>query len=141
MGKLTDLIAWNRTSLVDLFKEAESSSGNKFDLVEIGLKNGRTVAIAVISGPHTEAITEAMRKLNKQDEYEEKPWKRDEYRTYCVLLLVSGYNVSQEAVASWSDEECKLAEEWAGAKHLKASDNNDVVVPKIPVCVIPFLTR
>lgn len=141
MRKLTDLIAWDRTSLVDLFKEAENSTGNKFDLVEFGMNNGRTIAVAVISGPHTEAITEAMRRLNKQDEQEEKPWKRDEYKTYCTLLLVGGHNVSQEAVASWSDEECKLAEEWAGAIHLKASDNDDVEVPKIPSCVIPFLTR
>jgi hypothetical protein len=68
MGALLNMGIWHETSIVDLVEDAENSTGNKFDLVEIGMDNGRTVAVAVISGPHTEVITEAMRKLNQAAE-------------------------------------------------------------------------
>lgn len=71
----------------------------------------------------------------------DQQWYRDDKQTYCVLLLIGGHNVTQEAIASWSDEDCQLAENWAMAIHLQASDNDDIEVPKVPQCVIPFLVR
>ena len=68
-------------------------------------------------------------------------WCRDDKQTYYVLLLIGGHEVTQEAVASWSDEDCQLAENWAMATHLQASDNDDIEIPPVPSCVIPFLVR
>lgn len=66
-------------------------------------------------------------------------WVRDDEQTYSILLLVGGHNVTPEAVASWSDDNCKLAEEWALCTHVHASDNDDVEVPRVPACVLPFM--
>jgi phosphotransferase system HPr-like phosphotransfer protein len=66
MGKLLEM-TWDKTTVVDLVEDAESSAGNQFDLIELGMNNGRTIAVAVLSGPHTEAICQAMRKLNQED--------------------------------------------------------------------------
>lgn len=66
-------------------------------------------------------------------------WVRDEERTYSTLLLVGGHKVTPEAVASWCDDDCKLAEEWALCTHVHASDNDDVEVPRVPACVRPFM--
>jgi len=60
-------MTWGDTTVVDLVVDAEAATGNTFDLVELGMNNGRTVAVAVFSGPHTEAIAEAMRNLNQED--------------------------------------------------------------------------
>lgn len=68
-------------------------------------------------------------------------WQRNNEATYHTLLLVSGHNVSLDAVASWSDEQCQQAEQWALAIHLQASDNDGVEVPRTPECVRPFLVR
>lgn len=68
-------------------------------------------------------------------------WYRDEEKTYCILLLVGGHKVTPDVVASWSDEQCKQAEEWALCTHVHASDNDDVEVPRVPVCVVPFMER
>lgn len=67
MGKLLELTKWGETTVVDLVEDAEAATGNQFELIELGMDNGRTVAVAVFSGPHAETIAEAMRKLN-QDE-------------------------------------------------------------------------
>lgn len=61
MSTLTNLLGWHNTTLVNVFEESENAEGNQLEIVEMGLKNGRTFAIAVISGPHTEAVTQAMR--------------------------------------------------------------------------------
>lgn len=61
MGVVTNLFGWPNTTLVNVFEEAENAEGNQLDVVEMELKNGRTFAIAVISGPHTVAVTQAMR--------------------------------------------------------------------------------
>lgn len=72
---------------------------------------------------------------------QEPEWQRDDEATYCTLLLIGGHNVSPDAIASWSDEQCQQAEQWAMAIHLQASDNVDVEVPRTPDCVRPFLVR
>ncbi|KAF0205515.1 MAG: hypothetical protein FD173_958 [Gallionellaceae bacterium] len=68
-------------------------------------------------------------------------WNRNEDMTFHILLMISGHNVTKDAIESWSDEQCKQAEEWAICIHLKASDNDDVEVPKVPECIIPFLVK
>ena len=45
----------------------------------------------------------------------------------------------REAIASWSDEECEQAEDWAIACHYRASDN-DVEVPPVPSWVAHWST-
>lgn len=61
MSSITNLFDWPNITLVDVFKDAESQQGNKLDLVEMELTDGRAFAIAVISGPHTEAVVQALR--------------------------------------------------------------------------------
>ncbi|WP_432719885.1 hypothetical protein R0381_003613 [Jeongeupia wiesaeckerbachi] len=61
MAKLTNLFEWGMTTVVDLFKEAEEAEGNQLEMVEMELKNGRTVAIALISGPYAHDMTQMMR--------------------------------------------------------------------------------
>lgn len=65
-------------------------------------------------------------------------WQRDNEVTRDVLELAS-VEVPAETIATWSDAECMAAEEWAGAVHLKASDNDDVVVPPTPAHVAPYV--
>lgn len=59
-------------------------------------------------------------------DYEDAPWSRDDERTLCILLLCGGHDVTPEAIAAWTDEQCQQAEDWAGREHLHASDNDDV---------------
>lgn len=60
------------------------------------------------------------------------PWARDDAATLDMLELTGqGRAVPLVAIQLWTDDECKEAEEWAGASHLRASDN-DVTVPPIP---------
>ena len=54
---------------------------------------------------------------------------------FLVLQLVHDHDVPLAAVQRWSQAERRLAIEWAGAIHLRASDNDDVVVPQKPTCV------
>lgn len=71
-------------------------------------------------------------RLHKGDLPEGK-WTRDDERTRDILSLTGqGACVPLEAIKSWTDEQCETAENWAGATHLNASDNDDVVVPPIP---------
>lgn len=63
-------------------------------------------------------------------------WKRDDKVTVYMLALVMdftlGFEEMVDAVSSWSDTMVRMAEDWAGAVHLKASDNDDVLVPEKP---------
>lgn len=61
MSALTNLFGWPKTTLVDVFKEAEGLEGNQLEIVEMELASGGSFAIAVITGPHTEQVTQAMR--------------------------------------------------------------------------------
>ena len=56
----------------------------------------------------------------------EKPWARDDERTFTMLYLCGGHEVPRDAVTAWTDQQCQQAEEWAGLEHLAASDNDDV---------------
>lgn len=60
-------------------------------------------------------------------------WTRDNQATYDILQLIhQGEDIPLSTIEGWTDEQCKQAEDYAGAVHLKASDNDDVVVPPIP---------
>lgn len=68
-------------------------------------------------------------------------WKRDNAITRDLLSLTDqGRFVPLYAVEHWTDEQCQLAEEWAGAAHTHASDNDDVIVPPIPAHVAQWDT-
>lgn len=58
-----------------------------------------------------------------------KSWKRDDEVLSDILGLVS-IEVTPAVVSTWSDEQCQQAERWAGAVHLRASDNVVRVPPK-----------
>lgn len=60
------------------------------------------------------------------------PWSRDNERTLTLLLLCGGHDVPAEAIAGWTDDQCKQAEDWAARSHIHASDNDDVEVPPMP---------
>jgi hypothetical protein len=50
---------------------------------------------------------------------------RDESRTESLLCLTGeGSLVPREAIAEWSNKQCREAEEWAAAVHLHASDTD-----------------
>lgn len=64
---------------------------------------------------------------------EATPWKRDNEVTRDLLSLTGqGQCVPLTAIGQWTDEQCQQAEEWAGASHVHASDNDAVIVPPIP---------
>lgn len=58
-------------------------------------------------------------------------WKRDDEATRDLLSLVD-VDVSLEEIGMWSDSMVRYAEDWAEAVHLRASDNDDVKVPRRP---------
>lgn len=49
MGLLNSLSKWPTTTLTDLVDEGEQQTEEQFDSVQLGLSNGRTVTIIVIS--------------------------------------------------------------------------------------------
>jgi hypothetical protein len=57
-------------------------------------------------------------------------WPRSDEATADLLGLV-GVKVTPEAVADWTDAQIEAAEDYAGAAHLQASDN-DIEVPPLP---------
>ena len=61
-----------------------------------------------------------------------KRFQRDNQVTCDMLELVSlRTEVSLEEITGWTDAQCLLAEDWAWAVHLSASDNNNRV-PAVP---------
>jgi hypothetical protein len=56
------------------------------------------------------------------------------------LLLLVDVEASQDEIKTWTAEQRQGAEHWAGALHLRASDNDDVVVPTCPFVVPPDCT-
>lgn len=48
------------------------------------------------------------------------------------ILQLADADVPMEVIEKWTPEERKQAQDWAGAVHLSASDNDDVVVPPKP---------
>lgn len=69
-----------------------------------------------------------------------KTWKRDDETVETWMLIVGlDRTPSLAEIAEWSDEQCLLAEDWALATHLRASDNL-VRVPAVPAHLQTFLT-
>lgn len=60
-----------------------------------------------------------------------KTWKRDDEATQDLLSLADKLAM-RSVIATWTDEQCQQAEEWASARHFSASDNPGVRVPPIP---------
>jgi hypothetical protein len=76
------------------------------------------------------SMADAMLKVRGADEAEE-PFDRNDEITRDFLEMVS-MNVPIETIGTWTDEQVRLAEEYASAVHLNASDNDDVVIPPRP---------
>ena len=49
MGIICNLPAWEKTTLVDVVNDAEQRPATKMDTVVLGMENGKTVAIIVIT--------------------------------------------------------------------------------------------
>jgi hypothetical protein len=49
MGLICNLGAWSKTTLVDVVEDAEKREAPKMDTVVLGMENGKTVAIIVIT--------------------------------------------------------------------------------------------
>ena len=54
------------------------------------------------------------------------------------LLSLVDMEVPLEIIETWSDEDISAVAFWAGAAHLKASDNHDVKIPKMPKVLKPY---
>ncbi|HXC39234.1 MAG TPA: hypothetical protein VN667_09830, partial [Burkholderiales bacterium] len=65
---------------------------------------------------------------------------RDNERAANRLLLV-GFEVPEETIAAWTNEQWILATEYALAAHFNASDNEDVIVPPVPDFLHDFEER
>jgi hypothetical protein len=48
------------------------------------------------------------------------------------LLVVGDVDVTEEQVATWTQDQMDRAYDWAMRVHLRASDNDDVFVPERP---------
>jgi hypothetical protein len=58
-------------------------------------------------------------------------WKRNNESIFLRLLLVDA-DPNEEMIASWTDEQARLADCYAVAAHLSASDNDEIQVPPRP---------
>ena len=65
MSALTSLAGWPGTTLADVFKEVCAAKNDLFEVVEMELIDGRSFAIAVVSGVDTERVMQAMRKTKE----------------------------------------------------------------------------
>ncbi|WP_043617904.1 hypothetical protein [Chromobacterium violaceum] len=65
MGKLTNLFEWDQTTLLEVFEEAEATVNNQFDIVEMGLADGRSVVMALIAGAHAQPIAQLLREAKE----------------------------------------------------------------------------
>jgi hypothetical protein len=54
------------------------------------------------------------------------------------LLSLVDMEVPLEIIETWSDKDISAVAFWAGAAHLKASDNHDVKIPKMPKVLKPY---
>jgi len=60
------------------------------------------------------------------------PADQDDPEVTRDLLMLASVEVPIAAVAAWTSEERRAADDWASASVLYASDNDDIVVPPIP---------
>lgn len=63
-------------------------------------------------------------------------WTRDDETTRDCLLLVC-LDIPVSEIATWTDEQVQHVEQWAGACHAVASDN-EVEIPPKPICIIEW---
>jgi hypothetical protein len=132
--------SWKDVSDIDHLRVNATS---KIFMIETAIDQGKNKAAAgyaVDLANYAMMIADVAGVLKLPEEQAEE-WKRDDKRTYCTLLLVGGHDVNQGDIQYWADEDCRLAEEWAQCLHSHASDNEDVVVPRVPACVVAFLGR
>lgn len=68
-----------------------------------------------------------------------EPSESDEWPDQALvdLLGLISFTVTEEHMAAWTPEQRAQVGQWAGAVHLNASDNDDVVVPDRPVFLVP----
>lgn len=70
---------------------------------------------------------------------------RNDNVTLDLVMMIAPEDTDHEmmlkSIASWSDDFVKRVDAYCGAVHLRASDNDDVVVPKIPRLFYEALIR
>ncbi len=102
----------------------------------IGLLNEVPGELKTFIGRIELAIPAIEKRLKESETFhviELREWQRDDVTTRDILALTGqGACVPMTAINEWTDEQCREAENWAGATHLQASDNDDVEVPPIP---------
>lgn len=103
--------------------------------IRLGVQEMRDV-VAALNG----AIAFLIASPPKGERFPEIPvpyvWKRDDEATANLCCLVAEVDgVTPEMIASWTDEEVQAVEDYVGAIHLSASDNDDVIVPPRPACL------
>jgi hypothetical protein len=64
-------------------------------------------------------------------------YTEDAYAVQDLLSLVS-VEVPLQIIETWSDKDISAVCFWAGAVHLRASDHNDVKIPKMPKVLKPY---
>lgn len=82
-----------------------------------------TIVISVPEGPYASAKVVAPPP--------EHLWIDDPEAAFNILMLTDA-DVSLDVVKGWTPEQRYQAEEWAGAVHMSASDNDDIEVPPRP---------
>ncbi|OHX10293.1 hypothetical protein BI347_21095 [Chromobacterium sphagni] len=65
MGKLINPFEWDKTTLRDVFEEAEATVNNQFDIVEMELADGRSVVMALIAGTSAQPIAQILREAKE----------------------------------------------------------------------------
>ncbi|MGC0153336.1 hypothetical protein ACPRNU_12810 [Chromobacterium vaccinii] len=65
MGKLINPFEWGKTTLRDVFEEAEATVNNQFDIVEMELADGRSVVMALIAGTSAQPIAQILREAKE----------------------------------------------------------------------------
>jgi hypothetical protein len=64
-------------------------------------------------------------------------WQRND-ESIMLRLMMASCTVSIETVAAWTLEQARLADAWACATMLSASDHDDIVVPPRPDFLPPY---
>ena len=64
-----------------------------------------------------------------------KQWTRDNEALVDVFAIAGDRELTLETAQTWTDQQCREAEEWAWALHFRASDNPHVKVPPMPAHV------
>ena len=114
---------------IDFIYDAQPGM-SKLDALRAAIDNSIAASPKVICGL-TDAEVEDYALTALVNSVRPLVWQRDNEAVLCALLLTS-VAITPEAIAAWSDEQARLAQEWAIALHYHASDNDNVVVPPRP---------